>query len=344
MAEPASAIPQPEHEADSTGNRLEQLISHHENLLIQLKAENALFKKKNDAQHQDEPIGGAIFDRSRSYDPESEVGRRIDQFLKRTEKITPPAELGHTRDYMAWKEGLWTCAERARVHYILRNKEENCPSKDENEILFWKEQDNWLYYLIWDSLNPGCKTIVKRPKKRSAYVLWKCVESKFCPPLDLAVSDVCNFVESARPGTDFVHDIHHLRGVRKVIAKLDKMDCVTPSPETAFAYLEKGLSPAASNFLQRKINNDPMFFETLDMDQLFNELDLRLTSDSDKISLKGPAGGLPSKKLGKNSKRGKKRRRVEDERDWYGEMAEDDDDSLGLFPDKVSMFPYPHFE
>ena len=98
-----------------------------DNLTLQLRSRSA-----NDRPRVEESTGearGPIFDRAWAYDSDSEVGRRIDVFLRRTTMITPPVRLTPSTDYFVWKESILSCAERVRAHFILENKEEVCPTE-----------------------------------------------------------------------------------------------------------------------------------------------------------------------------------------------------------------------
>ncbi|KAK2768745.1 hypothetical protein FQN54_000601 [Arachnomyces sp. PD_36] len=277
------------HDEPSAGNQLSRVILQHEKLLLQLKNHNEIHKRK-EKRDTDGSMGGEVFDRSDSYDPQSEVGKRIDQFLACAEKVPPPIKLTGARNYLAWREDIFVSAERVKVHYMLSDNEQNTPRpKCEVESLFWSKQENWLYFFIWDSLGPQVKPLVKRPSDRSAYGLWKHLESTFRMPKRLVIDDVIGAIKRFEPSKDYEEDLERLKTYQEVFVQLDKLGVKEHFLKDLFKYLHNGLSKPVSRYLDQKKKDDPKFFETVDFLQLTLELSFRLTSvwlisDIDKFS------------------------------------------------------------
>ena len=102
-----------------------------------------------------------VIDQMALYDPDSTIGKQITVFLRQTKLVTEPANLIGSANYASWKESVLSRARSVQAHFILNNKEIESPSKDEGKIL-WKEQNGWLYNLIWNSVSPQAKIHVNK--------------------------------------------------------------------------------------------------------------------------------------------------------------------------------------
>ncbi|PGH31549.1 hypothetical protein GX50_05641 [[Emmonsia] crescens] len=113
-----------------------------------------------------------------NYNSDSLIGKKIAVFLCTAKLVLKLINLNGSSNYLVWRESILFCVETVRCHLILNNEEEVSSFDEQQDTTFWTEQNEWLYFYIWNSLSPQALAYIEKPVKRSAYLLWCYIEIK----------------------------------------------------------------------------------------------------------------------------------------------------------------------
>ncbi|PGH31580.1 hypothetical protein GX50_05618, partial [[Emmonsia] crescens] len=101
--------------------------------------------------------------RAPDYDPDSLIGKKIAAFLRTAKLVLKPINLNGSSNYLVWRESILFCVETVRCHLILNNEEEVSSFDEQQDTTFWTEQNEWLYFYIWNSLSPQALAYIEKP-------------------------------------------------------------------------------------------------------------------------------------------------------------------------------------
>ena len=194
--------------------------------------------------------------------------------------MTEPANLIGSANYASWKESVLSRARSVQAHFILNNKEIESPCKDEGKIL-WKEQNGWLYNLIWNSVSPQAKIHVNEPQDRIAYKLWQQLEARFQRPLEEERRELYYELISLR-AKDCKDDREYIQKFQNLRMRLSKIGFALYDWQLIDLFYE-GISKQFSDFLQFKIEQQRESNSqavTLNIDTAIDEIITRLPKES----------------------------------------------------------------
>ncbi|EGE82640.1 hypothetical protein BDDG_05584 [Blastomyces dermatitidis ATCC 18188] len=230
---------------------------------------------------ENQDVNGSI-EETEKPDAEAVVGKKIIAFLRLTKDTPYPHRLYCKDNYANWRESILSIAESTGCSYIIDNGQKFSPFTDENTYL-WGQQNDWLYNLIWDSIDSQAMEAVTQPTRRSAYLLWNQLESTFRRPLE---EERRSIFQNLYPSQK-TSDREYIKQFQEARRKLEKLGFPVPD-WLLYDILYEGVSSASqdiihANFKLKQEETPKSIPQTLDIDILIDELVACLPSEGNTI-------------------------------------------------------------
>ncbi|OAX77398.1 hypothetical protein ACJ72_08304 [Emergomyces africanus] len=211
------------------------------------------------------------FEGDENPDVEAVVSKKIIAFLRLKKDAPYPHRLYGKSNYSSWRESILSIAENTGCHHIIENGQKVSPFADENSYL-WDLQNDWLYDLIWDSIDTRAMESVTPPKRHSAFLLWNHLESAFRRPLE---EERRSLFHSLYPSEE-TSDREYIKKFQEVRRKLEKIGFPVPD-WLLYDILFESVSHSSrktihANFTLKQEETPKSVPQTLDIDTLIDEL------------------------------------------------------------------------
>ncbi|OJD15587.1 hypothetical protein AJ78_04177 [Emergomyces pasteurianus Ep9510] len=233
-------------------------------------AEDAGRKSPASTEKENRDVNGSN-EEAENPDVEAVVGKKIIAFLRLTRDAPYPHRLYGKSNYSIWRESILSIAESTGCNHIIENGQKFSPFTDENTYL-WDQQNDWLYGLIWDSIDSKAMESVTQPKRHSAYLLWNLLESAFRRPLE---EERRSLFHSLYP-SEQTSDREYIKKFQEVRRKLEKLGFPVPD-WLLYDILFENISKSSrkiihANFTLKQEETPKSVPQTLDIDTLIDEL------------------------------------------------------------------------
>ncbi|EFE44565.1 hypothetical protein TRV_00658 [Trichophyton verrucosum HKI 0517] len=113
----------------------------------------------------------------RSINAEVPVEDTITAFRSRASLVARAKVLHMAKKFPDWKDRVFEQAKAATCLPILEDGQEVCPPDSQVHPKLWEVQNEWLYDFMYESIGPQFKDEIFEPPNRSAYLLWRQIES-----------------------------------------------------------------------------------------------------------------------------------------------------------------------
>ena len=119
-------------------------------------------------------------------------------------------------------------------------------------------------------MSPAALARMKKPEKRSAFVLWKSIESKFSPPAESQKCELLGDIRSVK-SSGWEGDEEYMRWFQEAWARLDYLG-FSMLESTAFSMLRNGVSKQLKDIIFEMEMAWPGFNTEVDLGQQINAI------------------------------------------------------------------------
>ncbi|EEQ32859.1 hypothetical protein McanMca71_003282 [Microsporum canis] len=160
----------------------------------------------------------------RSINGEVSVEDTITAFRARASLMARGKVLHMAKKFPDWKERVFEQAEAVTCLSILEDREETCPPDSPTHPKLWKVQNDWLYDYMFESIGPQFKEEIIEPPNRSAYLLWRQIES-YC---SLVNEDDRRYLIQKLMTINAKNDIEYISTFHRYYSRIRKLGFTIP--------------------------------------------------------------------------------------------------------------------
>ncbi|EFQ99760.1 hypothetical protein MGYG_02773 [Nannizzia gypsea CBS 118893] len=160
----------------------------------------------------------------RSINAEVPVEDTITAFRSRASLVARAKVLHMAKKFPEWKDRVFEQAKAATCLPILEEGQETCPVGSSVHPKLWEVQNEWLYDFMYESIGPQFKEEIFEPPNRSAYILWRQIES-YC---SLVNEDDRRYLIQKLMTINAKNDFDYISTFYRYYAKIRKLDFIIP--------------------------------------------------------------------------------------------------------------------
>ncbi|KAF3483918.1 uncharacterized protein GIQ15_03242 [Arthroderma uncinatum] len=165
---------------------------------------------------------------SKSVEPSISDGVSVEDtitaFRARASLVARAKILHMAKKFPDWKDRVFEQAKAVTCLPILENREETCPPDSPTDQKLWEVQNEWLYDYMIESIGPQFKEEIEEPPNRSAYLLWRQIES-YC---SLVNEDDRRYLIQKLMTINAKNDIEYISTFHRYYSRIRKLGFTIP--------------------------------------------------------------------------------------------------------------------
>ncbi|KAK2873457.1 hypothetical protein FQN49_002349 [Arthroderma sp. PD_2] len=159
-----------------------------------------------------------------SINGEARIEDTIAAFKARASLVARAKVLHMAKKFPDWKDRVFEQAKAVTCLPILEDREETCPPDSPTNPQLWEVQNEWLYDYMIESIGPQFKEEIVEPPNRSAYLLWRQIES-YC---SLVNEDDRRYLIQKLMTINAKNDIEYISTFHRYYSRIRKLGFTIP--------------------------------------------------------------------------------------------------------------------